>query len=142
MKPKGGAERQTGLRSPCCSSRGWGCREQYLGVTGNQLWNSNRFPKCSPSSRRNFLRDRVCLGTQAAVTSAGDLGGILRPLDPGAQEMGSAESTEQTAPGGIQPAWGFPMWKCRENNAPGCVRGGGLPLLRSPGEQLHVDREF
>ena len=62
--------------------------------------NSNCFPKCSPSSRRTFLRDCVCLGTQAAVTSAGDLGGIPRPLDPGAQEMGSAESTEQTAPGG------------------------------------------
>ena len=44
--------------------------------------------------------------------------------------------------GGIQSAWGFPVWKCRENHAPGCVRGGGLPPVRSPGEQLHVDREF
>lgn len=44
--------------------------------------------------------------------------------------------------GGIQSAWGFPVWKCRENNAPGCVRGGGLPLVSSPGEHFHVDREF
>ena len=35
------------------------------------------------------------------VTSAeGDLGGVPWPLDLGAQEMCSAESTEQTAPGG------------------------------------------
>lgn len=57
----------------------------------------------------NFPRDRVCLGTQAAVTSTeGDLGGIPQPLDLGAQEMGSAESTEQTAPAGHPVSLGLP----------------------------------
>lgn len=143
MKPKGGAERQTGFHLPSCSSRGWGCREQYPGVTGNQPWNFNCLPKCSPSSRLTFHVIVSVWGHKRLSRPQKETWEASHsPWTWAPRKWAQLSLLSKQPQRGIQSAWGFPVWKCQENNAPGSVWGGGLPLVRSPGEQLHVDREF